>query len=259
MAITQVYYHILRQARLEGILPQGGSILELGEANWYGDFPVESIQQDLETFVTVPDRRAALINLLNDRDNPIYIFNVAKVIYGMFFAPDRVVSIDLHGTEAAKPLDLNTKIDLEAKFAVTINNGTAEHVFNIGQFFETMHNHTAEGGIMIHEAPFTGWFNHGFFNLQPTLYYDLAAANDYAMTGLFCCQHKPAAIRQIDTPHALLEAVKANQIPENSVLITLFRKTTDQPFVFPMQGYYAGTLDAEQQEAWHSLRKSETT
>jgi hypothetical protein len=37
MAITRVYYEILKAALLSGELPKDPSILELGEANFYGD------------------------------------------------------------------------------------------------------------------------------------------------------------------------------------------------------------------------------
>jgi hypothetical protein len=35
MAISATHYQLLR--RLQPMLPQGGSLLEIGEANWYGD------------------------------------------------------------------------------------------------------------------------------------------------------------------------------------------------------------------------------
>jgi hypothetical protein len=71
-------------------------------------------------------------------------------------------------------------VDLDRQFHVVINSGTAEHVFNACQFFKTVHERTFPGGLMIHAFPFVGWLDHGFYNFNPTLIADLAAANQYA-------------------------------------------------------------------------------
>jgi hypothetical protein len=47
--------------------------------------------------------------------------------------------------------------------------------------FEVMHDACEVGGLMIHESPFTGWTSHGFYCLQPSLFYDVARANGYEM------------------------------------------------------------------------------
>lgn len=258
MAITQVYYELLRQASQQGILPIGGSILELGEANWYSDFPINVILNDVADYVgDEKTKRELEAQLDKPIDKNTYAFDIAKIIYGIFFSHKRIVSIDLHGTSAAKQLDLNQPIDLGETFNVTINNGTAEHVFNVAQVFKTMHDHTAVNGLMIHEGPFTGWFNHGFVNFQPTLFYDLAAANNYEIAGLFCVQHSPAGVIQIESPLTILKAVEEGKVPNNSDLVAFLKKTNDNPFVFPMQGYYAGTVDEKEREAWKARRESE--
>ncbi len=155
MAIAGPHYRCLRDLHEAGQLPQGGSILEIGEANWYGDIPV-------------PRELAA--------DNP---YTVVKNLYFALFATWDVVSIDFHGPNALK-LDLNEPISLApGTFNVVFNHGTAEHVFNIANVLRVMHDHCVNGGLMIHESPFTGWIDHGFYTLQPTLYFDVASANGY--------------------------------------------------------------------------------
>jgi len=254
MAMTQVYYHILKQAFGQDMLPQSASILEFGEANLYKDVTIEEITNDINALVDDPSLRDELIAELHKNPHPLQSFDAAKVVYRMLFSATRLAAIDLHGTESALRLNLNEPIDIDGPFDVTINNGTAEHVFNIGQAFKTMHEQTAVGGVMIHEAPFTGWYNHGFYNLQPTLFYDLANANGYGIIAYFCCQHMPPQIAQIGSPQVLLEHVERNEIPENAVHIILLRKNADEPFVYPMQGVYSGNLDEKQQLAWRNLR-----
>jgi hypothetical protein len=53
----------------------------------------------------------------------------------------------------------------------------------------------------------------------------------------------------------ILELVTKNQIGQNALLYCVLRKPAeDQPFCFPIQGYYAGTLSQEAAEAWKTLR-----
>ncbi|MEO5335407.1 MAG: hypothetical protein H7841_00735 [Magnetospirillum sp. WYHS-4] len=250
MAITQVIYHIFKEAAAQKILPVGGAILEFGEANWYGDLPVAVLKRDIETLVKDPILRQRLLAPLGRTDSPTYMFDVAKVFYGLFVNPSRIEAIDPSGTAMAQRLDLNHPQDLGRRFELTVNNGTAEHIFNIGQFFKTMHDHTAAGGLMVHAAPFTGWFNHGFYNLQPTLFVDLVVTNDYRVEGFFLCQNNPPSITQIRDPKELLEAALNDRLPRESSLMALVRKARDAPFVYPNQGYYAGRLSPEEKEAW---------
>lgn len=256
MAITRVSYHILKRACEQGVIPKGGSLLELGEANYYGDFPVEEIITDVEAMVEDEAERRDLIARLKNESNPIHFFDVAKVIYRLLFDAKKMVAIDLNGTETAIPADLNEPVPMDEVFDITINNGTAEHVFNIGQVFKTVHERTAVNGVILHEAPFTGWYNHGFYNLQPTLYYDIATANNYGLMGVFCCEHIPPKIIQIDSPQHLLEFVEKKEIPANAVLFVMMKKLEDAPFKYPMQGYYDGRLDEQQKKAWEMLRTS---
>lgn len=254
MAISQIYYHILKSALQQGALPKDASILELGEANWYGDFPVDDIVNDIKALINDENEQRKLIERLRNTENPVYHFDVAKVIYHVLFKAKKVISIDLGGTSSAIKSNLNEPIEIDGPFDVTINNGTAEHIFNIGNLFKTIHEQTATMGIMIHESPFTGWYNHGFYNIQPTLYYDVAAINGYHIMGFYCCGHNPIKIMQINNPVQMLDAIEKKEVPAHSVLIVIMKKIRDAPFVYPMQGYYDNRLDEKQKDAWSTFR-----
>src|SRR5690554_6912619 len=142
MAISAVHYQLLCGLYAEGKLPQGGSLLQLGEPEWYGDMPTDDI----------PSLRDGMTG-----------HEIAAQIYQNFCSPSRVVSIDMHGTPAALPLDLNEQAWIEGgQSDLTVNHGTLEHVFDVAQVLRTMHDWTKPGGLMLHEAPFTGWVDHGF-------------------------------------------------------------------------------------------------
>ena len=259
MAITSFSYAIIRSAFENDLLPTNGSILEFGEANWYGDVPLDALAQDIKTFATSQEHLARLGGLLNDAqklETAPMVFALAKIFYGTFFGTETTTAIDFHGTEQCLQMNLNQPIDLDEQFDVTINNGTAEHIFNIGQFFSTMHDKTLPGGLMIHEGPMiNGWVDHGFVNFQPTLFFDMAAANGYEIL-LFCIGAlEPLAAHVFDNREDILKFAENEKLPDNTVFMTLLRKAdTESDFVLPMQGFYSEGLSAEAQGAWKKLR-----
>lgn len=102
----------------------------------------------------------------------------AKSLYYAFGATG-YRSIDLFDSRAEYRWDLNRRVDSFEKFGVVTNFGTAEHVFNIGMFFENVHRLTADGGYMLHILPVMGDVGHGFYNIHPVFYDRLAKANGY--------------------------------------------------------------------------------
>jgi hypothetical protein len=223
MAITATSYELLKSLPIA----RGSSLLEIGEANWYGDLDPTSCG-------------------LPKGDG----FETAKAFYRQWFAPAKLAAIDAHGTPAALKLDLNATIALGERYDVVFNNGTAEHIFNIANVFSVMHEHCNADGWIIHDAPFTGWIDHGFYNLQPTLFYDLASANGYEI-------HKVAIhemrSRQIIEIHGR-DHIAALTPPKNAMLFVAYRKRSETGFLCPVQGYYANQLSAEGVRAWESNR-----
>ncbi len=258
MAISAQYLQIVRALFEHGMLPQNGALLEVGEANWYDTSNVDLLVSDVKTLVDVPARRDALLarleTILENRDIA-HMFEAAKVFYELYFAPSDLQAIDLNGTKIAKPLDLNKAVTLDRRFDVVFNHGTAEHIFNIGQVFRTVHEYTLPGGLMIHESPFTGWIEHGFYSLQPTLFFDLAAYNRYQVICMIIEDLQNGTILPIHTRDEIHQYAKDKKLPENSMMLTVLRKdAADSEFVIPMQGVYRGALSTEGQDAWYDLR-----
>jgi hypothetical protein len=266
MAITAVTYLVIRSAFNAGVLPKNAPILEFGEANWYKDVPPETLLGDVDAVVQDPDERAALKRQLKEviakvrKGTEIETQEVAwqlpKIFYRMFFGSQDVVSIDLHGTETSLKLDLNQPFDLGRQFPVTVNNGTAEHIFNVGQFFASVHRCTAPNGLMIHEGPLiNGWVDHGFVNFQPTLFFDMARANRYKIE-IFCiAEIKPLSIRQLESREQIVTMAEKGEIPKNPAFFVILRKDLrESDFAFPIQGYYTQTISQRAQKAWQDLR-----
>jgi hypothetical protein len=95
-------------------------------------------------------------------------------------------SIDLGDPRADFPLDLNLPVPAgTGTYDVVTNFGTTEHVFNIGQTFANIHNLLEVDGIQLHTLPAYGYIDHGFYNIHPSVYLDMAKANAYEVVDVF--------------------------------------------------------------------------
>jgi hypothetical protein len=258
MAISATYYYVVRSMFEQGLLPQAGALLELGEANWYKQIAQEFLAEDIRRLVGDPSRRdrllARLAEIMTNKE-ATYLFDISKVFYELFFAPSNVQAVDFEGTRAAHRLDLNHPITLDRRFNVVFNHGTAEHIFNIAQVFKTIHDYTLVGGLMIHESPFTGWIDHGFYSLQPTLFFDLAAVNNYAVLGMFVEDLTSMKLMQLSDRDAVATLARSGTMPANTMLVTVLRRGPDEPaFGLPIQGVYGGALSQAGMDAWRELR-----
>lgn len=266
MALTAPLVRILRE--LQPLLPRGGSLLEIGEANWYGDIDPEIIYSLYSQFSTTP-LASSLPGTIAVRD----FFAIAKAFYDALFAPDRIVAIDFNGTPEALRHDLNQPLNLTEKrgqfcspvfgyqdnfqpqrFDVVLNNGTAEHIFNIGQVFRTIHDHCEVGGLMIHDCPFTGWIDHGFYTLQPGLFYDLAAANGYEVVRVYLTELRSNMVILVEGRDHIPVLAETGKIPMGASLVVVLRKLVAGAFRLPMQGYYSGRLSEAGNKAWSEMR-----
>lgn len=232
MAISKTHAELLVELHGKGLLPQGGLVLEIGKANWYGDCDPASF------------------GLSGDE------YSVVRKFYERLFSPSDVAAIDL-GSVDAYQYDLNTFTAPEGErrtCAAIINHGTAEHIFNIANVFTLMHDACEVGGLMIHEGPFTGWTDHGFYNLQPTLFWDVARVNGYEVVKVAIEHLASRSIIHVESREQILELRRRDQLPDNAMLWVAMRKTRDAPFVVPIQGVYSGQVSTEATEAWKQLR-----
>lgn len=240
MAISLTHYQLLKLLKERGELPQGGRILEIGKANWYGDAPPSVVDP----------------SLADDADS----FSVVERLYELLCQPSEVMSFDTDPeaiTRNALNFDLNwmaASAPSLGKFGIVINHGTAEHIFNIANVFKVMHDAGEVGGLMIHESPFTGWTSHGFYNLQPTLFYDIAHENAYEMV-LVATEHlRSRTWAEWKSHEDILAAKHCDQLPDHAMLFVAMRKTQDGPFAIPTQAVYSGSASQFEQAMWGVLR-----
>ncbi|HWB48005.1 MAG TPA: hypothetical protein VG651_02770 [Stellaceae bacterium] len=91
-------------------------------------------------------------------------------------------SIDIDGSPGSIPLDLNydaAPAGHRARYDLVTNFGTTEHVANQLNAFAVIHDLTRHGGVIIHELPVHGSFNHGLINYNFKFFWLLARSNHY--------------------------------------------------------------------------------
>jgi hypothetical protein len=131
-------------------------------------------------------------------------------------------------------LDLNERGIPAHQYDIVLDVGTAEHCFNIGQALINMGSMVKEGGYIIHENP-SNWGNHGFYNLNPTLFYDFYTDNGFEVEELKLvtrdgCEAKPPPTQRFKFS------------PEELNIFCLARRVMVQSFIYPTQTKYKQLL-----------------
>jgi|GEM_PF-518076 len=156
--------------------------------------------------------------------------------------------IDADGCHNALTFDLNKDIKqvygFAEEFDLVTNHGTTEHCFDQYHCFMNIHNLCVVGGLMIHIMPIQGYVNHGFYNYQPSFFYDLAAANHYKVINIYLGSYKSCDSFPFILPGLMLYTEKALQTlcelggkPEMGLYVVL-QKTTENSFAIPYNGKY---------------------
>jgi hypothetical protein len=266
MAITACHFDFYRHLLEMGALPQQGVVMEIGQAEWYGDQNPLALRELCEL---VPDqpRRLKLLErfktIITSKEGKLQYrdrsgsFDLVGLFYEYFLQLRGIVTIDPHGDERAlKNIDLNygrLEKPPQTPMDVVINNGTIEHIFNIANVFRLMHDYCGLGGLMLHDAPLTGWFDHGFYTLQPTLYFDLAQQNQYDIVAMWVCAIEPKTCQPVESREHMIDLARKG-LPDNAMLLVALRKTGESAFRCAIQGVYAGTVTKQVYQAWRELR-----
>jgi len=102
----------------------------------------------------------------------------------LILAGFRYVALDIFRATNTILFDLNIHAPgprLAGQFDLVTNFGTTEHVLNQLRAFQTIHELTRPGGVMYHDLPFAGYFDHAYFRYDPLFFRTLVEANGYAL------------------------------------------------------------------------------
>lgn len=236
MALTFADYAIWTELKKLGLTPTDPAILEIGQANWYGDV----------------DPRVFLGEITEELDH----YEVARRFYRHIFGAGTLqVAVDLHGEPSAFRFDLNNEIPWEpGRIDIVINTGTTEHVFNQYQAFKTIHDACKADGLMFHGVPWRGWTNHSFYCYQPAFFLDLAAANGYKILLLCMFVLGTTFLKAFNSLAEINEIDRARALPDEAMIYCVYQRQNANSFKSPMQGIYNDTLSASDRADWIGLR-----
>jgi hypothetical protein len=177
---------LLIELKVRGYIPNGSSIIEIGAQQLADDFlacreELERVRQlfGVEQLCHLPP---PLVGRPADG-------RLKPLDAGAPWARDfwswlglRYAAIDIDDSPGSIPLDLNfDKVPSRSKgtYQLVTNFGTTEHVANQLNAFKVIHDLTAPGGVMLHNVPAQGMFNHGLVNYNPKFFWMLARSNGY--------------------------------------------------------------------------------
>ena len=267
MAITSYLYQILITLREKDLISSGKteSILEIGEQNWYGDVSLQNLMKTINNYSNSKHKESLckrlneIISLIEKKKDPrIFAFDVAKLFYKAIFDHNEYVAIDLDGTEHSIKFDLNNEYKDEKKYNVVTNLGTSEHIFNQLAVFKTIHNLVLEEGFIIHQLPEQGYYDHGFYNYQPTFFFDLALANNYQIFGFWMYDNNKKELINVHKRENYLKLFVRDNHPTYYDNIVLYKTPSKkkEEFRLPTQHIYSKTnITAEEKKLWDENKK----
>ena len=140
--------------------------------------------------------------------------------------------------------DFNEPIPNEwrGRYGLVVDGGTLEHVFDVRSALENVAALLRVGGDVLHVSPVSGWVNHGFYQMNPCLFFDYYGANGFSVVSadLVRLPRDPARLRErIEAYRHVEELIDlADDHAYRTLLVFRARKTADVPTRTPVQGYY---------------------
>jgi hypothetical protein len=259
MGYTALYFqHAVQFWFDRGWLKPGQRLIDFGSQEFFAD-PVETTRA-VTAFLGQHGVSADTIKA------PINRGGALKAIYaavGIDYA-----SIDVDGAHGSEFFDLNS-FEAPPKwrnaFDFVNNEGTIEHLANPINGFHVAHDIAKVGGVIRHNFPLIGWYQHGFANLTTKFYAHLIGDNAYELLKVQATVTEPTPFNDplFTTCSALTGSVDSPTEPIPPPLVTniwgelVYRKTVDRPFILPVDhvdGPNAQSVRRRLNENFHRIR-----
>jgi SAM-dependent methyltransferase len=240
MAITFKNLQRIRDLLESGLLPPGGSIVELGAQQIYCQGNETSVVEFIACCSALdPAVKPASVYSRKEIARFADIGYLGELLTACGF---EYQSLDLINAYNTVLFDLNIHEVPEAlrgRFDLVTNFGTTEHLINQALAMQTMHDLAKPGGIIYHDLPMSGYLTHGYFSYTPLFFQDLAAANDYKVVQQY--------FSRAATPVAAPKFMRENGFPDaefaNYGLDFILQKTSDAPFHMPLDPTTSLSID----------------
>ena len=167
------------------------------------------------------------------------VVNISEIVETVHFFSLLGYSLDIldiskvRGPEIIADLNEPISEKLNEQYALVIDAGTIEHCFNIGQAIKNLANMVCLNGYAFQSNPIS-MFNHGFYNLNPTFYYDFYNNNGFTVESCQLVVPTTGGWRVYDISHP----TRLTGITERSIVNVVAKRITIQSFEFPRQTKY---------------------
>jgi len=131
-------------------------------------------------------------------------------------------------------VDLNDPLpeDLIEQFDFVLDPGTIEHCCNIGQALKNIAMALRQDGYVCHYTPLS-MFNHGFYNINPTLFVDFYGQNDFKLEFMAATDGDRFAPDLIEIP-----GIQRFDAPVNASTLVVAKRLKVSPLQWPTQSKY---------------------
>ena len=149
--------------------------------------------------------------------------------------------IDIHAARGDEIIvDLNQPLpaDFGRTYELMLDTGTCEHCFNIGQAALNLAGLVKKDGYLLQVMPLNR-FDHGFYNVNPTWFYDFYPSNGFDFLFL-------GGVTNLVIEPKVFELPPDDPLPElppRSNIVMVARRKEIVPLKFPMQYKYAANPD----------------
>jgi SAM-dependent methyltransferase len=162
----------------------------------------------------------------------------ASLFRAMGIEADFVDIVASRGFEIVLDLNQPAPADMAGRYDIVYDGGTMEHCFNVAQVMLNILDFARVGGFIVHVNPIN-YYNHGFFNINPTFYHDWYAQAGNEIVSPFYAMHGPVLQSRL----LPIDPVKAFAAPERSVMVVVARKARAGRPKWPTQTKYLGNAE----------------
>jgi hypothetical protein len=137
------------------------------------------------------------------------------------------------GFEIVLDLNRESPAGMLGRYDIVYDGGTMEHCFNVGQVMRNIFGFARVGGFIVHVNPLN-YYNHGFFNFNPTFYHDWYTQGGNTMASPFYVMSGPV----LESRVVAVDPTGRFQAPERSVQLVAAMKNSEVVPDWPMQTKY---------------------
>jgi hypothetical protein len=161
------------------------------------------------------------------------IFDAASVFSELGYTLDVLDVQIVRGDEVLVDLNLPLPAGFRRSYDLVLDTGTCEHCFHIGQAALNLASLVRQGGFIIQAMPLNS-YNHGFYNVNPTWFFDFYPDNGFEIVYFH-------GVSDVVTNPTLFEPPPFDRFrsaPDNAILVMVARRTRLSALKVPMQRKY---------------------